>query len=373
MEPGVTVLAGNEGWIVLVDADGEPCWYVPYAGAVREVGLWPGPHLGVVGARQQIDELDLSGAVVRRFAGPRADEPHTPIDVIATHHDVRLLPDGHLLTFDVERRWMLHPTSETDAAAPWAEVWVAGDVVLELAPDGTTVHRWPLLDLLDPDRIGYNSVSGDFWEDFGEWSGDDVHDWAHANSVSYDPQSDTILVSLRHQDAVVGFSRTTGELSWILGNPAQWRAPWDAALLRPEPEPQDFRWHWHQHGAQFTPSGTIALFDNGNYGVPAYFPERPGRVSRALEVRVDPVAKTFEVVWTWGDELGLFASSLGELDVLPQTDNGLVTFGVDEAGGPARVVEVERDGTIVWWAESQPGGTWFRSGRWTGVIPGPGR
>ncbi len=372
MEPGVTVLA-DSGFVYLVDADGEPVWFVPVDGAVREVGLWPGPHVAIVVAREQIDEIDLSGALVRRFGGIRSDEPYTPVDAFATHHDVRLLPDGNVLTFDVERRWMSHPTSETDPAAPWAETWVAGDVVLELAPDGSTVRRWPLLDLLDPERIGYNSVTGDFWETFGPWAGDDVHDWAHANALSYDPATDTILASLRHQDAVVGFARSTGELRWILGNPAWWVAPWDAALLRPEPEPEGFRWHWHQHGAQFTPSGTVVMFDNGNFGVPAYVPQRPDRVSRALEVRLEPEAGTFEVVWAWGDELGLFSGSLGEADVLPLTDHVLVTYGGGEEMGAARVIEVARDGTIVWDVASRPGAQWFRSGRWTGVIPGPGR
>ena len=129
------------------------------------------------------------------------------------------------------------------------------------------------------------------------------------------------------------------------------------------------------NGAQFTADGTITMFDNGNYGVPAYYPKRPDRISRAMEVRIDPVAMTYETVWTWGDELNLFSGSMGDVDPLPQTGNMLVTYGNPSGVGPksAIVYEVTRAGDIVWEASTSSGIAWFRGSRWSGIIPGPGR
>ncbi|MCB9687700.1 MAG: aryl-sulfate sulfotransferase [Alphaproteobacteria bacterium] len=375
MEPGVTVLP-TPGGFMMVDEDGQPCWYFRMNVGAREIGLTrPDNHILVVGERSYLLELDLAGRVVHRWATDRDQVEHTPLALFVTHHDIQALPNGNFLTLSEERRMLPHPTSESVRSAPWADAWVAGDVVVEFQPDGTIVSQWKLLDMLDPDRIAYDSVRGDFWENFGAWRGDDVHDWAHANAISYDPTTDTILVSLRHQDAVIGFDRGTGDLLWILGNPVDWVAPWDAKVLAPDPRPADFRYPWHQHGAQFTPAGTITMFDNGNYGVPAYYPKQPDRISRAMEVRIDPVAMTYETVWTWGDELELFSGSMGDVDLLPQTDNRLVMYGNTSGIAPrsAVVYEVTRSGDIVWEASTSSGLAWFRGARWTGIIPGPGR
>ncbi|MCA9490963.1 MAG: aryl-sulfate sulfotransferase [Myxococcales bacterium] len=374
MEPGVTALPAPGGFM-LVDADGQPCWTFRMNVGAREIGLTPDHTILVVGERSFLLEVDLAGRVVHRWANARDEAKHTPLELFVTHHDIQRLPNGNLITLSEERRWLTHPTSESDRGAPWADAWVAGDVVVEFQPDGTIVSQWNLLDLLDPNRIAYDSIRGDFWENFFTWRGDDVHDWAHANAISYDPVDNLILVSLRHQDAVIAFDRGTGELKWILGNPVDWVAPWDAKVLTPDPQLPDFRYHWHQHGAQFTADGTITMFDNGNYGVPAYYPKRPDRISRAMEVRIDPVAMTYETVWTWGDELNLFSGSMGDVDPLPQTGNMLVTYGNPSGVGPksAIVYEVTRAGDIVWEASTSSGIAWFRGSRWSGIIPGPGR
>ena len=64
-----------------------------------------------------------------------------------------------------------------------------------------------MMDILDPRRLGFLSlrqIRGSY-------------DWAHANAVAYNDADDSISVSLRHQDAVVNFDRTTGDLNWIFG------------------------------------------------------------------------------------------------------------------------------------------------------------
>ena len=61
-----------------------------------------------------------------------------------------------------------------------------------------------------------------------------TRDWAHANSIFYDASDDSIVLSFRHQDAVVKFSRESGELIWILGTHEGWKDPWKPYLLEPQ-------------------------------------------------------------------------------------------------------------------------------------------
>ncbi|MEZ4237953.1 MAG: aryl-sulfate sulfotransferase [Myxococcota bacterium] len=173
-------------------------------------------------------------------------------------------------------------------------------------------------------------MRGTYWEDFPQWTGQDVKDWSHGNAVSYDPSTDVLLAGLRHQDAVVGLARATGgDVQWILAPPANWGAAWAPLLLQPA-GPGDVQ-PYHMHGAKFTPAGTIVLFDNGNNRASAYEPPVSGfdNYSRAMEIAVDPVARTWRTVWTFGEDLvpPQYSGSLGDVDVLVETDHVLVTFG----------------------------------------------
>lgn len=371
MEPGVTLIYGDDG-IALIDADGQPCWLYRAQFGIENVRR-DGDHLLLVVERHHLMEIDLAGNTIHRWANYRDHDEHTDLDVFAVHHDVIRFPDTNLLTLDVERRWLPQPTSEWNAAAPWADAWVAGDILTEFRTDGSVVRRIPLLDLLDPDRIGHDGVVGDYWEAYREWAYQDIRDWSHANSLDYDPATDTLLVSLRHQDAVIAVTRSTGELRWILGNTAGWEPPWDAKLLRPGAGANLDRWQWHQHAAQFTDRGTILLFDNGNFGVPAYAEALPHRVSRAMEIRVDEASRSFVPVWVWGDEMGLWSTSLGDVDLLPETGHHLVDFARLDTPASSTLVEVDDDGRIVWQASSFGGQRWFRSARWAGLLQGPDR
>jgi arylsulfate sulfotransferase len=80
--------------------------------------------------------------------------------------------------------------------------------------------------------------------------------------VDYDPSDDSIIVSVRHQDAIVKFSRSTGQLKWILATHENWPVELQPFLLTPVGAP--FEWHYHPHAPMVTRSGTVLLFDNRN-------------------------------------------------------------------------------------------------------------
>lgn len=347
MEPGYTLFDAN-GYLFIMDHSGEIVWYVQHGGST-EVAKLPNGNLLMQRGRGGIHELDMAGNEVQSWS-MRDHDIGTNVDELTHHHDLVSFPDGSFATLSVEERTIAnYPTSETNPNAPRSPAQVVGDVVVEFARDGTVLQRYPLLDLIDPERIGYGSVDyHGFWDPY---FGYPVMDWSHANALWYDPGRDQYVVSLRHQDAIVGISRSTGALDWILAPHANWNmARFASALLFPvQGAPEDFSWSYHQHGVEITPHGTVLVFDNGNFRASAFEPKTPPRsnYSRAVEYAIDPVAGTVELVWEFGAELDPqhYAHRMGDADWLPETGNILVAF-TDPSGSDvpdARIVEVTHD------------------------------
>lgn len=70
-------------------------------------------------------------------------------------------------------------------------------------------------------------------------------DWAHLNTISYNPEDDTILISPRNLHSGVKINWTTHEIVWILSNPKFWEGTkYEKYVLEPE---EEFMWHYQQH------------------------------------------------------------------------------------------------------------------------------
>jgi len=383
--PGVTLFGlmrwpdGGEpdesfGLAVAVDEAGEVVWYR------RKDPLFEDPHrlangnlIALVGYNR-VEEFDMLGNRVASWhaadhPNPEADalvpEDSIPVAIETFHHDVHEMPSGNLLTLSTEMRVIDdYPSSVSDEAAPRAAANVIGDVVVEFARDGSIVHEWKLMDMLDVGRLGYESL-GAIW---GQWAYVDVEggtkDWSHANSVYFDPATDSILVSLRHQEAVISFSRETGELNWILGSHEGWAEAWTPFLLQPEGE---FEWQFHQHAAELTASGSLILFDNGNNR--ALPPDPPldaaDSYSRAVEYVIDAQRGTVRQVWSHGGpgEQVYYSPFISEADQLPVTGNVLITDGgrvSDELGGQSgQIVGGHHWGRILEVSHTEPPETVF--------------
>ncbi len=345
MEPGLTLL-GIGPWVVLLDAEGTVRWLREFPGILHQLTTTFRGTLLLQLGRTTFVEMALSGAVLRQWSSaPGPDQ--IPVDVPALHHDVIELASGHWLALAIERRWVPdYPSSETDPEAPPEDSWVAGDVVVELTPEGEVVRRWSLLDVLEPTRIGYNAVASDYWDFF--WDSP-TRDWSHGNSVWFDAARREVVVSLRNQDAVVGLGYDDQALHWVLAPPANWPARLERFLLRPARP--DLLVPYHQHSASVAPGGELVLFDNGNFRASPFDPRLPAaeNASRGAVLALDHEAGTWDLVFDDLDtELGpVFSGSLGDADLLPRTGNLLVTYGnVGNPGYPgAIVVEVAPPGS----------------------------
>lgn len=382
MEPGVTVVAptksaeGGATYIVALDAAGQVVWWFAGGGFIHGVDQLADGHLRYMRNKDHVGVIDLRGGVHAEYGLLKNANKSILVDALALHHDMITLPDGHLLTLGIEARELDYPLSE-EKPAQMGPSLVAGDVILEIdALTGEIYQSWPLLDLLDPDRIGWDAVVGDYWEGVFE---EDVRDWSHGNALQYDAAADRIWVSLRHQDAIVGIGRASGAVDAILGNHDSWDPAFADLLLDPV---GDTKWAYHQHGHVIGANGNIYVFDNGNNRTMPPQPPLPVNESRAVEFAIDVEAGTAEAVWQWGD--GGFSASLGNVQPLPETGNVLVVYGDVSGEGldvpGVRIYEVthtdpaEIVSELHIWAPPIEGAeiTTFRAVRWPRlqVVPG---
>ena len=350
IEPGYTALSVRRqgpgrpndpfstGWgmLVVVDAAGEPVWYYESSARISDFERGPNGHLFLCTLDYEILEIDLFGNEIARWyaAGrPAGAGPGIAVPTLTFHHEIDVLPNGNLVVLATDRRALPnYYTSETDAAAPRKTQQVMGDEVIEFTRDGRIVWRWNAFDHLDPYRIGYETFSG-YWERRG-FPG--TLDWSHANNLLHDPTDDSLLVSFRYLAAIVKIDRASGQLKWILGKPDGWAEKYRHLLFRPEGTVQ---WFQHQHSPFPTASGTLIVFDNGNYGTMPFDPPlSPDKTySRAVEYRLDEKARTVRQVWVSETGPGadtVLSNAMGNAEQFPVTGNVLVFYGaLAQTGG----------------------------------------
>lgn len=96
----------------------------------------------------------------------------------------------------------------------------------------------------------------------------DMEDWAHINTVSYNPDTDTVLLCPRNIHSGVKINWSTNELEWILGDPRFWQGtPFEDKVLQGV---GDIIWHYQPHSIYEIPQDLdndpntrhIMMFDN---------------------------------------------------------------------------------------------------------------
>lgn len=353
MEPGMTIFdfgyETSRTGLIVVDALGTVRWWYDTTNFLA-IGrlLANGNHVFIHQGFPEVIEMDWRGNRVTEWRiaqdGSQIPEGVIALDVPEAHfhHSIHEMPNGNLLTLCREHRSVEnYPTSTTDREAPAGTAKVRGDVIIEFTREGEIVKHIPLLDLLDPTRVGHDAVSDQ----------EGFQDWSHGNAAVYDAASDAYLVSLRNQDAVAKIDRTTESLVWILGNHANWGDPWQPKLLSPTGD--DFRWQYHQHAAAPSPE-EVCMYDNGNHGAPAFQPVQTPVYSRAVCYGINEDEMTIVQLWSYGPSWqgqSLFAGAGGDADRQPSTRNVLITSasGIRD-GDPlvgAQVIEVSDSGEPV--------------------------
>lgn len=247
--------------------------------------------------KYSVFELDLTGRIVHEYL------------VNGYHHDAVELPSGNLLI-----------------CANNLNGQVMEDTIYEMDREtGDILRTWDFNSYFD---VGNYNEEGQHIADVNYGTG--ASDWLHINGIDYNEQTDSLLISSRHQDAVFSMNLSTGEIDWIISDPNdQWPEYLADKLLTPVGD--GFEWQYGQHNAIWLPNGDVMLFDNGDYR--SKTPENildaaTESYSRAVIYHVDAQAKTISQVWEFGKDKGPdhFAVNVSSVQYLGE-NHYLIDFG----------------------------------------------
>lgn len=170
-----------------------------------------------------LNEMDYLGRVYRTYFVPHG-----------THHDVQeMTPGGNILAaYSTLEECMENSVIEIDRET--------GDIIKH-------IDLCPLLD-----EAPHSIV-----------------DWIHVNSVCYNADDHTVLVNSRNLHSTVLLDWETGEVKWLLGNPAFWKGTNMESKLLTFTDP-DMPWFFQAHSAYFLPKAAdenpdirhMIIFDN---------------------------------------------------------------------------------------------------------------
>ncbi len=314
MEPGYilfNVAMGNQKYwyVTIVDNTGQVVWYdaAPSTADVRQMDNgdlfmpWT----------TNFYEIDMLGNIVKSWVVPT----QLPIDL----HDGVPTDHGTILYLSDQLETVTNfPTSATNADAPRTTAKALYQKVVEISQTNAAVlNTWSPIDMLDPTRISYLF---DPWE--GGW------DVEHSNAIREDPSDNSLIISMRHQNAVIKFTRT-GQLKWILGPHENWGPAWQPYLLQPVGT-NFFEWQYGQHSPILTPEGTLMMYDDGNYRASPFDPPvaDSNNWSRAVEYKINELTMQVSQVWEYGRTNGdrLYTGYEGSAYPEPKTGNVLIGF-----------------------------------------------
>ena len=261
------------------------------------------------------------------------------------------------------------------------------DLIVEMDADGNVADEFKLWEILDPYRdnvlkaldqgavclnidasqAGHTLSAEDLAKqdssnNFGDITGvGPGRNWAHVNSVDYDPTDDSIIISSRHQSAIIKIGRDK-KVKWILGSPEGWKKGWAEKVLTPVDKDGNkikcegsvceggFDWTWTQHtGWRVDAKSTkdviyVSAFDNGD-GRGMEQPPMPSmKYTRGVVYKIDQKKMTVEQVYAVGQDKGYdyYSPVTGLAEYMADKDSFVVyysTAGLGEtlAGKKGRV------------------------------------
>ena len=343
MEPGITMLSvrrrmvGRGHWkfnrkfgmLLALDSEGEVIWYCRFNSRISDFKRLYNGNLLYITQDYRVIESDLLGNIVKSWYAKYRPQGLTtesiPVETVTFHHEIDELPSRNFVVLGTESRIINnYYTSETDINAPRKTQKVIGDQIIEFQRDGKIVWHWNAFEHLDPFRIGYQTLN-DYWAIRGF---PNAVDWTHANGLLYNEKDDSLLISMRKQDAVVKIDRATGNIKWIIGEPSGWPVKLHDRLLKLEGK---MRWFYHQHAPRPTPAGLL-LFDNATFQARPFNPSvsPADSYSRVVEYAIDEEKMTAREIWSsekQHDEGAVVSYAMGDVGWLPKKGNILAAYG----------------------------------------------
>lgn len=192
-------------------------------------------------------------------------------------------------------------------------------------------------------------------------------DWLHANSIVYDENDNTIIISSNSQSTIAKVTWPEGKIKWILASPEHYMPQLQKYLL--QPIGNSFEYSYNHHDINILPDYDnnpntidISVFDNGTN---RNISNNNSNYSRLVHYRINENDMTVEQIWQYGKERGteLFSYNMSSFKILP-LGNRLGTFmtSQQESIGSPKIIEVDSNSELVWDAEifskSETGSSW---------------
>ncbi len=281
--------AGNEPGVLATDLSGNVIWYLPAPPATpNPIKMLPDGDMLINyssgpadGLNSTLEEVDLAGDVVWQMTAADLNQALAAagynLTVVGTHHDVAILPSGHLI--------VIASTTENfnNLAGYPGTTTVTGDVLIDLDANRKPVWTWSSFDYLDVNRHPLS-----------------LPDWTHTNTVFYSPSDGDLVISMRNQHWVIKIDYDNGQGS---GN-IVWKLGWQGDFtLEGGTDPVD--WFFAQHDASITSTNTSGTFqfmvmDNGDNRVLNDSGQTCTNTTCYSTVpifQVDESAKTATIIW----------------------------------------------------------------------------
>ncbi len=325
----------------IIDTKGEVRWYLlPNQDMYDPESIYKS---GIMMGFQQANDGLLTWGYGQRYVkydllGRQVYNRRLPSNYSDFSHSLDRAENGH---------YFLRVASSDMRRADNKRVHTVRDVIAEVDENGRVVDEFRLFDILDPYRdvviktldqgavclnidasqAGQTLSEEDLAkqessDNFGDIPGvGPGRNWAHVNSVDYDKNDDSIVISSRHQSAAIKIGRDK-KVKWILATPTGWSKKYQDKILTPVDKngkplkcgdnacEGGFDWTWTQHTAWIIDSKTnknvlyLTAFDNGD-GRGLEQPALAGmKYSRAVVYKIDQKAMTVQQVWEYGKERG---------------------------------------------------------------------
>jgi hypothetical protein len=297
----LSVSKGTARYATFFDRHGTPVWWYSPPFNPTDVKLLSDNTIAFAQGRGVAFGLPDTVYEIRDLDGDLVRTLQT-VDAPTDHHDLQEVGSGNFLLLSYK------PRAGVDLSAYGGpeDATVLDAEIQELTPEDTVAWSWN-----SKDHIALDETGG--WWPFlianpSAYGSGVVYDPVHINAV--EPDGDSVLLSLRHTDAIYRVSRVTGEVQWKLGGTTT-----DKSLtVVDDPNSPPLA---GQHDVRRLADGTVSVHDNGTR-----FPRPP----RAARYEIDLDAKTATLVESVADEEITSSTCCGSARKL-DSGNWLVDWG----------------------------------------------
>jgi len=199
------------------------------------------------------DDAHFAEAIARSYIAPKGEATRTEVprhlDQFDDGHHITVTPHGTVQNLF----YRIHPKGTVIKNGDTLDVNVTSTYLYELNDEGEIVWEWDSVDHFPPSSTGSYLPS----DRYQEW------DYFHTNGVRFAPGGDQLLVSARYLRSVANVEYPSGEVNWVLGDPA-------GAINQFTYVDDPLGGVSSLHAAVMKGEDEILVFDNGHYPTPEY-------------------------------------------------------------------------------------------------------